>query len=212
MERHEAITAEIFQRGLLEIACKFPPKDTTTLAMVYTPGVGSCCMAIKDDPAKAYELTNKLNTMFVISDGSTLPSFIKKDPILVKQPELQAKYLKLYEANGKKNTQFVLPLVEYHSFLYKAMINIDAYPLVFNNKIDSPESLLLSLKSIATTTQAVELASVDKSLYASVQKEINELPLVTVLPLHRRFLRKSLKKLANNKFSRQYIINIILFF
>ena len=205
-----SITKEIFQRGLLEISCRFPPKDKTTLSMVYTPGVGQVCMAIKDSPERAYQLTNKLNTMFVISDGSTLGGFIQVDPILKKTPELQKKLAALYAERGQKNTQFALPLVEYHSYLYKAIMNIDAYPLVFNNLIGSPENLLLALKSIATTTQAVELVSVTKDLYNPILEEMKKLPLVIVLPTHRRILRKALMKFPKTKFSAQYLVNLII--
>lgn len=204
------ITEEIFKRGLIEIGCRFPPKDKTTLSMVYTPGVGQVCMAIKDSPDRAYVLTNKLNTMFVISDGSTMASFVQADPVLKKAPKRQQKYASLLAKNANKNTMFMLPLVEYHAFLYKAIMNIDAYPLVFNRLIDSPEKLLLALRSIATTTQAVELASVDKALYRPVVEEIGKLPLVTVLPKHRRILRKALKDFPKTKFSRQYLIKLII--
>ena len=205
------ITEEIFRRGLLEISCRFPPKDKTTLSMVYTPGVGQVCMAIKDSPEKAYVLTNKLNTMFVISDGSTLDSFIKVDPVLKKNPDLQKKYASLYAEKQQKNTRFMLPLVEYHSYLYKAIMNIDAYPLVFNNIIgSSPQNLLLALKSIATTTQAVELISVRKSLFEPILEDMKKLPLVIVLPTHRRILRKALTNFPKTKFSSQYLINLII--
>ena len=205
------ITEEIFRRGLLEISCRFPPKDKTTLSMVYTPGVGQVCMAIKDSPEKAYVLTNKLNTMFVISDGSTLDSFIKVDPVLKKNPDLQKKYASLYAEKQQKNTRFMLPLVEYHSYLYKAIMNIDAYPLVFNNIIgSSPQNLLLALKSIATTTQAVELISVRKSLFEPILEDMKKLPLVIVLPTHRRILRKALTNFPKTKFSSQYLVNLII--
>jgi malic enzyme len=210
MEKKMMITEEIFRRGLLEIACKFPPKDKTTLSMVYTPGVGQCCMAIKDSPDRAYTLTNKLNTMFVISDGSTLESFTRVDPVLKKDPNLQKHYSNLLKKNAKKDTRFVLPLVEYHAYLYKAIMNIDAYPLVFNNLIDSPEKLLLCLQSIATTTQAVELASVSKTLYTPLLEDMKKLKMVIVLPTHRRVLRKSLKGVPTTKFSKQYLINLII--
>jgi malic enzyme len=206
----QTIAEQIFSRGLMEISCRFPPKDKTTLAMVYTPGVGQVCMAIKSSPELVYTLTNKLNTMFVISNGSTLGRFAEVDPVLKKEPSLQKKYTQVFQKNELKDTRFVLPLVEYHSYLYKAIMNIDAYPLVFNNLIDSPEKLLLCLESIATTTQCVELMSVQKSFYEPIIDQMQKLPLVIVLPSHRRFLRKALASFSNVKFSKQYLINLII--
>ena len=210
IKKTELILEQIFRQGLIDVKCRFPPKDKSTLAMVYTPGVGACCMKIKEDSKKAYELTNKLNTMFVISDGSTMGSFVKVDPHLKKNPELQNEYHNLLSENNRMNTRFMLPLVEYHSYLYKAMINIDAYPLVFNHFIANPEDLLLSLECIATTTQGVELISVSKNIYEPILEKIDQIPIVTVLPINRRFLRKRLKNFTKNNFSQQYLINLII--
>ena len=207
---HKSITAELFRRGLLSVRCRFPPKDKTTLSMVYTPGVGECCMQIKDNPERGYALTNKLNTMFVISDGSTLDSFARVDPILRRSPGLQSKFKELLEINALSDSEHVLPLVEYHAFLYKRLMNIDAYPLVFNSKIGGPSGLLMALRSIATTTQAVELVSTTKLIYEPILKEMDELELVIALPSHKRLLRRALKGFEKGNFSQQYLVNLIM--
>lgn len=210
MEKSNQLAEEIFGRGLIEVSCRFPPKDKTTLGMVYTPGVGQVCMAIKDSPEKVYTLTNKLNTMFVISDGSTMKRFAEVDPVLKKSPETQKAFLAGLAENQGKDSRFVLPLVEYHSYMYKAIMNIDAYPLVFNSLIGSPEALLLALQSIATTTQAVELVSVRQNLYKPIMGEMKKLKLVVVLPSHRRFLRRAIDKFQTTRFSKQYLVNLII--
>ena len=207
---HKSITAELFRRGLLSIRCRFPPKDSTTLSMVYTPGVGECCMEIKANPERGYDLTNKLNTMFVISDGSTLGSFARVDPILKRSPGLRTKFMELLEQNALSDSEHVLPLVEYHAFLYKRLMNIDAYPLVFNSKIGGPDGLLKALRSIATTTQAVELVSTTKLIYEPILEDMDKLELVIALPTHRRLLRRALKGFERGSFSQQYLVNLIM--
>ena len=53
--------------GKIEIKGKIPVKTRDDLSMAYTPGVARVCMAIHHDPAKAYTLTTKGNTVAVVS-------------------------------------------------------------------------------------------------------------------------------------------------
>src|SRR4030088_1302580 len=58
--------------GTLEVNAKRPLSTRDQLAMVYAPGVGRVAMAIHEDPAKAWALTIKRNTVAVISDGTAV--------------------------------------------------------------------------------------------------------------------------------------------
>jgi malate dehydrogenase (oxaloacetate-decarboxylating) len=49
-----------------------PLKTRDDLSMAYTPGVARVSMAIHDDPAKAWALTIKANTVAVVSDGTAV--------------------------------------------------------------------------------------------------------------------------------------------
>ena len=51
-----------------------PSKTRDDLSMAYTPGVARVSMAIHDDPAKAWALTIKSNTVAIISDGTAAAS------------------------------------------------------------------------------------------------------------------------------------------
>lgn len=51
----------------IKIVPKLPINDKDTLALVYTPGVGSSCLAIKKEPDAAKIYTNVINTVAVIS-------------------------------------------------------------------------------------------------------------------------------------------------
>src|SRR4029079_6802743 len=42
------------------------------LSMAYTPGVARVCMAIKEDPQKAFRYTIKQNYVAVVSDGTAV--------------------------------------------------------------------------------------------------------------------------------------------
>jgi hypothetical protein len=42
------------------------------LSMAYTPGVARVCLAIAEDPERAFNLTIKRNTVAVVSDGTAV--------------------------------------------------------------------------------------------------------------------------------------------
>ncbi|HEU0179276.1 MAG TPA: NAD-dependent malic enzyme, partial [Blastocatellia bacterium] len=58
--------------GKIQTENKAPLKTRADLSMAYTPGVARVCMAIHDDPEKAYTLTVKKNTVAVVTDGTAV--------------------------------------------------------------------------------------------------------------------------------------------
>src|SRR5262245_12288677 len=58
--------------GKIEVKGKVSVKTRDDLSMAYTPGVARVCMAIHQDPEKAYALTIKHNTVAVVTDGSAV--------------------------------------------------------------------------------------------------------------------------------------------
>lgn len=77
-EKVDLITGEDFEnllwreQGLLTVSCKLPVKDRRALSLVYTPGVGSCCKIIEKDNKRAFDLTNKANSVLIVTDASNL--------------------------------------------------------------------------------------------------------------------------------------------
>ena len=51
----------------IKIKSKFEVSDKETLALVYTPGVGAACKKIVEDKEKSFDLTNRENSVAVIS-------------------------------------------------------------------------------------------------------------------------------------------------
>jgi malate dehydrogenase (oxaloacetate-decarboxylating) len=58
--------------GKIEVRGKMAVKTRDDLSMAYTPGVARVCMAIHDDPQKAYTLTVKQNMVAVVTDGTAV--------------------------------------------------------------------------------------------------------------------------------------------
>ena len=96
--------------GLLSLQNKIPIKDNYSLSLVYTPGVGSSCLEIQKNPETAFMYTNKGNSMLVITDSSGFPDFDAK----------------------KWHNNCAIPNVEAISVYYKSLVNIDAYPMIFD--------------------------------------------------------------------------------
>ncbi|NBD34721.1 MAG: NADP-dependent malic enzyme, partial [Chloroflexi bacterium] len=57
-------------RGKIQMAPKAPVAGLADYAIWYTPGVAEPCRAIARDPDQVWELTNRGNTIAVISDGT----------------------------------------------------------------------------------------------------------------------------------------------
>ena len=58
--------------GKIAVEGKAPLRTRDDLSMAYTPGVARVCMAIHDDPRRAYHLTIKRNTVAVVTDGTAV--------------------------------------------------------------------------------------------------------------------------------------------
>ena len=56
--------------GLFDIQIKVNIRDTEGLSLAYTPGVATPCLQIQKDLSKAYEQTNKGNSILVLTDSS----------------------------------------------------------------------------------------------------------------------------------------------
>ncbi|SVB62959.1 uncharacterized protein METZ01_LOCUS215813, partial [marine metagenome] len=68
----EAIDRHRETRGKVSIAPKMTVETLDDLSIAYTPGVASVCMTIHGDLSESYHLTNRANTVAVVTDGSAV--------------------------------------------------------------------------------------------------------------------------------------------
>ena len=66
----DAMRLHPFYQGKVQTALRCRVRDFDDFAIWYTPGVAAACKAIEADPDLAYEMTNKWNTVAVVSDGT----------------------------------------------------------------------------------------------------------------------------------------------
>ena len=96
--------------GKIRVEPKIPVKTRKDLSTVYTPGVARVSMAIAADPAKAFSLTIKRNTVAVVSDGTAVLGLGDIGPL------------------------GALPVMEGKAMLFKQFAGIDAFPICLDTK------------------------------------------------------------------------------
>ena len=99
--------------GKFEIAPTKPLTSQNDLALAYSPGVAAPCMEIADDPDKAYDYTNKGNTVGIISNGTAVLGL------------------------GNIGAQASKPVMEGKAVLFKKFADLDGIDLEINtNDVD----------------------------------------------------------------------------
>jgi malate dehydrogenase (oxaloacetate-decarboxylating) len=99
-----------FYKGKMGIALKCRIRDFNDFAIWYTPGVAAVCKEIAADKEKAYEYTNKWNSVAVISDGTRVLGL------------------------GDIGPEGGLPVMEGKGILYKYLGGVDAFPICLAEK------------------------------------------------------------------------------
>jgi malate dehydrogenase (oxaloacetate-decarboxylating) len=120
--------------GKIEQHNKSPLKTRADLSMAYTPGVARVCMAIHDDPDKAFQYTIKRNTVAVVSDGTAVLGL------------------------GDIGPRAAMPVMEGKAMLFKEFANVDAFPICLDTK--DPDEIVAVVKQIAPTFGGINLEDI----------------------------------------------------
>ena len=120
--------------GKIQVNGRVAVKTRDDLSMAYTPGVARVCMAIHDDPEKAYTLTIKQNTVAVVSDGSAVLGLGDIGP------------------NGAQ------PVMEGKALIFKEFAGVDAFPLCLNTK--NVDEIVMIVKAIAPVFGGINLEDI----------------------------------------------------
>ncbi len=121
-------------RGKIEISVKSHIKNSDDLSMAYTPGVAEVSKAIARDPSQDKFLTNKGNTIAIITNGTAVLGL------------------------GDIGERAAIPVMEGKSVLFKEMGNIDAYPIVIKEK--DPKKMIQIIKAISPSFSGINLEDI----------------------------------------------------
>ncbi|MCL5677203.1 MAG: NAD-dependent malic enzyme [Firmicutes bacterium] len=120
--------------GKVEVQAKMPVKNRDDLSIVYTPGVAQVCRAIADDPAKAFSLTIKHNTVAIVTDGTAILGLGDLGPLAA------------------------LPVMEGKAMLFKQFGGVDAFPICLDTK--DPDEIVETVKRIAPVFGGINLEDI----------------------------------------------------
>jgi malate dehydrogenase (oxaloacetate-decarboxylating) len=134
--------------GKIEVRGKVPVKTRDDLSMAYTPGVARVCTAIHEDPAKAWTLTIKANTVAVVSDGSAVLGL------------------------GDIGPHAAMPVMEGKAMLFKEFAGVDAFPLcVASQDVDE---IVHFVKMVAPTFGGVNLEDIAAPRCFEIERRLRE--------------------------------------
>jgi malate dehydrogenase (oxaloacetate-decarboxylating) len=130
----EAIKRHRASRGKVSIASKMAVETLDDLSIAYTPGVASVCMAIAEDKAESFYLTNRGNTVAVVTDGSAVLGL------------------------GNIGAEAAMPVMEGKSILFKALADIDALPICLATQDN--DAIIQTVRNLAPSFGGINLEDI----------------------------------------------------
>lgn len=121
-------------RGKLAVVSKMPLNTIEDLSIAYTPGVAAVSLAIAADKKQSFELTNRGNTVAVVTDGSAVLGI------------------------GNVGPEAALPVMEGKAILFKGLADVDAYPICLATQ-DNDEIIRI-VKALAPGLGGVNLEDI----------------------------------------------------
>lgn len=134
--------------GKIETQPKTPIQNRDDLSRVYTPDVARVCMAIHEEPDKAYSLTVKRNTVAVVSDGSAVLGL------------------------GNIGPYAAMPVMEGKSLLFKQFAGVDSFPLCLNTQ--DTEEIIATVKAIAPAFGGINLEDISSPRCFEIEERLRK--------------------------------------
>jgi malate dehydrogenase (oxaloacetate-decarboxylating) len=127
-------TFQLHVGGKIEQRNRHPLATRDDLSMLYTPGVARVCLAIAEDPERAFQYTIKRNTVAVVSDGSAVLGL------------------------GDIGPGGAMPVMEGKCCLFKEFAGVDAFPLCLASK--DPDEIVRTVRAIAPAFGGINLEDI----------------------------------------------------
>jgi len=144
----DALKLHLFYHGKMQTMPKCQVRGLDDFALYYTPGVAEPCRAIKEDESKFHELTNRGNTIAVVTDGTRVLGLGDIGP--------KASY----------------PVMEGKSLLFKLLGGIDAIPICLNTK--EPDQIVQTVKYLEPSFAAINLEDISSPKCFEILKRCRE--------------------------------------
>ena len=130
----EAIIRHRASRGKIGIAPKMKVETAEDLSIAYTPGVAAVSLAIAADKAESYALTNRGNTVAIVTDGTAVLGL------------------------GNVGPEAAMAVMEGKSILFKGLADIDAFPICLATQDN--QSIIQTVKNLVPTFGGINLEDI----------------------------------------------------
>lgn len=134
--------------GKISVAAKTPIQNRDDLSRVYTPDVARVCLAIQEDPRKAFSLTIKRNTVAVVSDGTAVLGL------------------------GDIGPHAAMPVMEGKAMLFKQFADVDAFPICLDTQ--DTEAIIRHVKAIAPAFGGINLEDISSPRCFEIERRLRE--------------------------------------
>jgi malate dehydrogenase (oxaloacetate-decarboxylating) len=145
----EAIRRHRESRGKVSIASKWVVETLEDLSIAYTPGVASVCMVIAEDKSESFQLTNRANTIAVVTDGSAVLGL------------------------GNIGPEAAMPVMEGKSILFKTLAGVDAIPICLATQ-DS-EAIIQTVRNLAPSFGGINLEDISAPRCFEIEDALQDL-------------------------------------
>ena len=145
----EAINRHRASRGKVSIASKMKVETMEELSIAYTPGVAAVSMAIHHDRAESFALTNRGNTVAVVSDGSAVLGL------------------------GNVGPEAALAVMEGKSILFKGLADIDAFPICLGTQDNA--AIIQTVRHLAPSFGGVNLEDIAAPRCFEIEDSLQDL-------------------------------------
>ncbi len=125
-----------FYEGKMQVMPKCAITSPDDFAVWYTPGVAAPCRIIQADPDKSFELTNRWNTVAVVTDGTRVLGL------------------------GDIGPAAALPVMEGKSMLFKYLGGVDAMAICLKTK--DPDEIVRACELLEPTFGGINLEDIEK--------------------------------------------------
>lgn len=123
-----------YYEGKMQVIPKCPIRSVDDFALWYTPGVAAPCKEIYADPDKSFVLTNRWNSVAVVSDGTRVLGL------------------------GDIGPEAAMPVMEGKSLLFKYLGGVDATAICLNTK--DPDELVRACELIEPSFGGINLEDI----------------------------------------------------
>lgn len=146
--KQESLKKHYEWKGKIGVCSRVAVNSKQDLALAYTPGVAEPCLEIEKDSEKSYSLTNRHNTVAVITDGTAVLGLGDIGPLAS------------------------MPVMEGKCLLFKEFADIDAIPICIKSK--DVNEIVNTVKLISGSFGGVNLEDISAPRCFEIESKLKE--------------------------------------